>query len=475
MRNHPILISCVAIAGVIAACSSSKSDSNGAAGAAGSGTAGSATNSGGTAGSATNSGGSAGTSTGSGGEAGDVGSGGTSGSGTAGSSGTGGAVQPGAPGWTAVALLDDMTDPQNTIVRSGNDLVSGIYFASLDDGWVTTRGSQGSFGNGGAVYKAKSTSLTSILFSANQTVPCLGGNMDFMGIDKSPDGYNILGIACNIVASHDAGKTFAVVANDAASFGIEQTLAMRSFSGGTMMFADTGYVATSTDAPGPTSTWTTIWAPEASPSVPMPVPTDECQTIQKNAQPAERTVAYVSPDAKLVAYVTATGAQEPIVCVSKDSGKSFFPRSLPNFPTDATDFAPSGVVFASSAVGITWWADNIYPAGSYIYRTTDSGDTWTSVALPTAVAGKAIELTSGFFAPDGTNGWLVGYDYDASSALILRTVDAGVTWTKSGGDLATKVDGAGGGKLYTGFALDAYHIWVGGDYGVLMANADGGD
>jgi hypothetical protein len=35
------------------------------------------------------------------------------------------------------------------------------------------------------------------------------------------------------------------------------------------------------------------------------------------------------------------------------------------------------------------------------------------------------------------------------------------------------VSGAGGGKLWTGFALDEDHIWVGGEYGILLASDSG--
>ena len=45
--------------------------------------------------------------------------------------------------------------------------------------------------------------------------------------------------------------------------------------------------------------------------------------------------------------------------------------------------------------------------------------------------------------------------------------------TASGGQL-TIMD-AGGGKLWTGFALDEDHLWVGGEYGLLMASSTGGE
>src|SRR5262249_9665496 len=124
------------------------------AGTAGAGTAGAGTAGAGTAGAGTAGAGTAGAGTA---RAGTAGAGaaragaGTAGAGTAGA-GTAGSG-PGTPGWTVVPLIDDTLDPANTIQRTGDDFVSGIYFASLDDGWVVTReGRQGS--DGGAVFKA---------------------------------------------------------------------------------------------------------------------------------------------------------------------------------------------------------------------------------------------------------------------------------------------------------------------------------
>lgn len=388
------------------------------------------------------------------------------------SSSTGG----GAKGWTLVPLLDDTSDPANKVFRSDNDLVTGIYFSSIDDGWVTTKGSQGSFGDGGAIYKAKQKQLTSLLFSGNRNGLCLVGSIDFGGIDKSPDGFVALGYACDVIASHDGGKTFGIEpALAGQEFGIERVLAMRSRASDTLMVADTGYLAaTAQGAPGPKATWTTLWAPEANPPTPNPVPANECQAGPRGGTPTQRGKVFVSGDGKLIAYVTSPNF-DPQVCLSTDGGKTFLPKVLPGVPSDAQDFSPNGVTFANATTGIAFWANNIYPGISYVYRTTDAGQTWASVALPSDVTSKAVEFASAFFAPDGNHGWIVGYDYDASAPLLLRTDDGGATWKRSGGDLASKLAKGNGGKLFTGFALDADHIWVGGDWGVLAANDSGGE
>ena len=43
------------------------------------------------------------------------------------------------------------------------------------------------------------------------------------------------------------------------------------------------------------------------------------------------------------------------------------------------------------------------------------------------------------------------------------------TWTTVAG-VGAAVDKAGSLKLYSGFALDATHVWLGGDAGLLMHN-----
>ena len=396
------------------------------------------------------------------------------GSGNAGGSGaTGGG--PGAPGWTAVPLLDDMTDPDSTAYRAGNDLVTGIFFKSADDGWVTTTGDEQTFGKGGAVFKAKQKEISSILFSGNRDGLCLLGSIDFTGIEPSPDGFIATAYACDVIASHDGGGSFDISRSVAGEmFGIERVLGMRQHAGGTLGVYDTGYLASTPGAPGPNAIWSTVYAPTAVPTVPDPVPADQCQVGPSSPPPEVKSPVFVSADAKLVAYV-ANADNGPEICVSTDGGKSFFPHLLPGVGEGAMGLVPNGVTFINGTTGIAYWANYIYPGESYIYRTTDTGKTWTKVEVPSDIAGKGIEFRSAFFAPDAVHGWIVGYDYDAGVALLLKTDDAGATWKHSSGDLAAKVSEAGGGKLYSGFALDEHHIWVGGEYGILMANEAGGE
>jgi hypothetical protein len=412
---------------------------------------------------------------GSGSTQGTGGSGASGGTGAGASGGTGSGGAPGEPGWTAVPLIDDLTDPDNPVFRTGEDLVTGIYFASIDDGWITTTGSDGTFGDGGAVFKAKQKEVSEVLFGGDRDGLCLLGSIDFTGLEKSPDGLIATAYACDVIASHDGGKTFGIEpALAGQDMGIEPVLAMRVRASDTVMVADSGYIAVTSGVPGPNAVWTDIWAPDAVPTTPDPVPADQCQGAPSSFTPTQHTSVYVSPGGDFIAYV-ATPNFDPQVCISTDGGKSFFPKVLSGIPEEAENFIPTGVVFGGANNGIAYWASSIYPGKGYVYHTNDAGKTWAPASLPAEVVSKSIELASAFFAPGGMRGWIVGFDYDASLALIMRTDDGGATWKASGGDLAAKVSAAGGGKLFTGFALDDNRIWIGGKKGILMANEAGGE
>jgi photosystem II stability/assembly factor-like uncharacterized protein len=118
------------------------------------------------------------------------------------------------------------------------------------------------------------------------------------------------------------------------------------------------------------------------------------------------------------------------------------------------------VLFTSPTTGLTWWGSST--AKPYIQRTIDAGKTWTNVALPAAVASHGLALNAAFFAPDGQHGWIVGFDHDTNHALALASTDGGATWSA--------LTGLGDAQLYSGFALDATHVWIGGTDGVLLVH-----
>lgn len=414
-----------------------------------------------------------GSSSGAAGGAGDggAGSGGDSAQNSGSSSGSGGA---GDPGWTIVPLVDDESDPDVPIWHAGNSLVTGIHFSSIDEGLITLSGDEQTSLYGGAVYRATQNAVTDLLVRGEDGGGCISGSVNFGGIEETTDGFVAVAHACDLFESKDGGASFENVAVGVGDpFGIERVLVYRQSEGKHTILRDTGVVSVTDDTPGPNAIWDDIWAPAAIPTIPNPVPQDQCHTgpISNNV-PQRLQVAYASPDASLIAYASMEGDEgDPAVCISRDGGESFFPKML---PVTSLGYAASGVTFTSATDGIAWWASRLSPDETYIVRTTDAGETWTAATLPESLDDLGIELNGAFFAPDGEHGWIVGFDYDHSIALMLRTTDGGATWDDASGDLAAKVGEAGGSKLFTGFALDADHVWVGGEYGVFLSNSAGG-
>lgn len=374
---------------------------------------------------------------------------------TGGGSPDGGGPGGGAGSWKAIALLDD-----GSVQRSDNDLVTGIYFASADDGYVVTTGAMSSFGDGGAVYKATSSGLTKLAFSGHQDAPSEAGGIDFVGIDPSPSGVIAFAYSADIVESTDHGATF-TDQKDGNLAGIEPVLALRQSSSGTTIVRETGVVSTSTSAPGPNASFTDVWAPEGVPPTPDPVPADQCQEGPRSAGvPTTRSSAYVSADRQFIAY-TSSPDHDPQICISKDGGTSFKPVLLTGLPAD-DDGMPAGIAFASATTAITFGGTTNVDGEAFIQRSTDSGATWATVAIPADVASHGLDLKYAFFAPDGQHGWIVGYDGTSSKSLVLSTTDGGATWAAE--QLSQEV------KLYSGFALDASHVWIGGEAGTLLVH-----
>ena len=347
--------------------------------------------------------------------------------------------------------------------------MSGIHYESPTKGFIVTQGAGETFSKGGAVFQATGEAVTNVAFSGNETGIRLLGTINWIGLEPSPSGYVAMAYAADVIQSKDGGASFQIEGNSTSDrFGIEHVLAYRVSPTGTTMVRKTGVVTVSTGAPGPGASYEDVWAPNASSPTPNPVPDDMCQGGPLGTgAPTTRYSVHVSPDRNFLAY-TSNPDHQPEICISTDGGRSFYPRSL-DVPESAIDFPATGVVFTSATTGITWFAQPTADGGNYIKRTTDGGATWSAIALPAEVANKSIDLPAGFFAPDGQHGWLAGFDYDDTAALLLATSDGGVTW-RVVPEVASAVEAAGGDKLFTGFALDADHVWIGGARGLLMHN-----
>lgn len=338
------------------------------------------------------------------------------------------------PVWTNIPLVND-----GAVTRFANDLVTDIYFSSPDHGYVATRGSNNTFSLGGAVF-AISGSHVSIAFSGKND------KINFTGLYPTPTGVAATSYAADLIVGDSTGHFTTIMNGNLA--GGEPVLAFNQTASGTTLITKNGIVHTSPQPPGPQAQYVDVWAPEVTENLPP----DQCHEGPRGAGiPITRYSTYIGNG--LIAY-TAGPDSEPQICISTDGGKSFYPHNL-NGQNDAT---PTGVVFTSAQNGITWSSDPVLR--SYIQRTTDGGKTWHSVDLPETLANHRLRLNAGFFAPDGQHGWIVGYDLNKTHALGIATTDGGETWSV--------VNGLGKNELYSGFALDATHVWFGGDWGTLL-------
>ena len=159
------------------------------------------------------------------------------------------------------------------------------------------------------------------------------------------------------------------------------------------------------------------------------------------------------------------------MCISTDKGVTFYSVPLPGLPSP-NDVSAPGPIAVSCLDSDRCFAFNGVDSEAntfYVYYTTNASmakaSTWTRATVPAALAGSdEVDPHQMFFAPDGVHGWLVGTA--SSVAMVLRTTDSGHTWT----DVSGPVRAVTTFKLAGGFALDADHVWVGGEHKTLIYN-----
>ena len=252
----------------------------------------------------------------------------------------------------------------------------------------------------------------------------------------------------------------------------------------------TGSVYTSTAAPSASTGWTEVWDPLSSPSVPADFDTQYandptlCNTqVTAGGVPSVNHAVAIATDLSVIVAPSGglnqsytdmqSAAPRPGVCISTDQGQHFYYAAFNNLPgsvaTDAASPGPLGVNCVNKDTCYAFSGESNQAGTGYIYYSTNASQgvnsTWTLATMPSGFAtSDTIDLYDLFFAPGGTHGWAVGDNSHAP--LLLRTTDSGHTWT----DVSTSVAGLTGvADLYTGFALDADHIWVGGRYGFIAA------
>jgi hypothetical protein len=381
--------------------------------------------------------------------------------------------------WTVVDLVDE-TLPDTTVIHyKDTAVVSGIWFKDTSHGVVSVYGgNKDGFTAGGAIeHLASATKVDKIALSGNAAFG--GQDGDFFTFFSTPLGLIAASnFGDSIVVSNDDGATFKIgPASTSGTPNAQQVWLSKDSKGAWHELDDIGNVWLSSSDPGPSSTWTRTWNPEAVPPDPNPVPAEDCQQTFFSGYFAKdpQRVFWASSDGQTMVYPRGYGDNPAGVCRSTDGGHNFLPVDLPNPPADSALSAPYVILFTSDTHGIAARSNDLDSLGAYIYTTDDGGATWTAATLPSILttADQNVAITSGFAAPDGQHVWLVGFQGSNTKALLLKSSDGGKTWKDLSAKLGMMSDTYQ--KLHTGFALDANNIWVGGDLGQLYYSPTGGE
>lgn len=138
----------------------------------------------------------------------------------------------------------------------------------------------------------------------------------------------------------------------------------------------------------------------------------------------------------------AAGADSSTIATSSDEGKSWTAHTV-----------GFGSYYGIEVLGST----SVLAVGTSgdIYKSTDSGATWTEMTSGTSSTLRAIDMIS------TTTGWVVG-----DGGKILKTTDGGVTWT-------TQTSGTTS-SLWSVSAASSSVAWASGNSGTILKTTDGG-
>ncbi|MBS2032402.1 MAG: hypothetical protein JST54_31190 [Deltaproteobacteria bacterium] len=381
--------------------------------------------------------------------------------------------------------------------------IRGVYCSAADKCVIATVPGVSS-DPGGRVFALSPSGIGATLLdgtyhSAGGDLPALAyqlGDIAFIGFESTHAGLIVHADNDNLylVNSGDITSEAAWQSSSAAPNGTLDNTQLAAEEGDAnnhfLMGGNFGYLFSSTQAPSASTSWTKVWAPNAVPPVPADFDTQYasdptlCNSdLTAGGIPEPGHMLYIAGDLSVVVGPSGglnqnytdmqSAAPRPGVCISTDQGQHFYYSAFTNLPFDPSGSSspgPSGITctdkdhcyaFSGSQGGMN--------GSAYIYSSSNASanktSTWTGATLPASLtATDSADIHDVFFAPDGTHGWAVGNINHA--ALLLRTTDSGHTWT----DVSSSVVGLNGSAdLYSGFALDADHIWVGGRYGFLAA------
>jgi hypothetical protein len=368
--------------------------------------------------------------------------------------------------WAQVVPMDGASSQATT--------VTGFWFSSSSNGVV-------SFAEGLVEHFSAPTTIDAIALDGSGKLPGPADDSYYGFVPGTSLGLVVRNSSAkSLVTSSNMGTSFTYAASYGTLSGAPPTITLdfpllwlgedASNKWHVAVGAGGGDVYSSPTAPGPSAALTDTWHPEGVVTVPATLPTADCAAFVTNGyystQPGQ--VFAATTDASSILYSSGSS-----ICRSSDGGKNFVDVSTHITPStfNATS-TPWTYTFTSPTVGIgVYGSEADAPGTAYVLYTTDGGDNWTVGTLP-ASAANMVSLIGTFAAPNGTL-FIVG---GGPSLVLYDSADGGKTWT----DLSTKLNTWASTldnpplRLETGFALDAQHIWVGGDSGFIAYTATGG-
>ena len=389
-------------------------------------------------------------------------------------------------GFLSFALVHSQSSPAFRVVKlpTSNDRVTGAYCASSKACVISTN----VFGGVGSLYATDGQKIMGTLLTGeSRLAESLGtlGTIGFNGLTK---------VGNRLIAQIDgAGASFVSATGDitqAASwsavkvgtvsgggtFGLNQQMGIGAKDDHWVQFNFRQIYETS-DAPGPGALWTPLWSP-VSPSIPSnfealkradPKLCDSDPGV--SISPHLTQPAYVAPDLSVMLYPSGArnqrGTDAPGVCISTDGGKRFHQVTFKGLNDGE---GPLGVTCHTANKCLAYGGLDSAPNSTFVYITADAqkgvNSSWAKAKLPTLREDSKFRNLA--FAPDGLNGWLVGWS-GSNDTLLFQSTDGGMNWkdaTSSIRALAPNV------RLHAVYALDATHVWIGGEGGVLLTTGN---
>lgn len=361
-----------------------------------------------------------------------------------------------------------------------NERVTATYCTSAKTCVIATN----IFGGAGHIYATDGQKITgTILTGDSKLAQSLGtlGEINFDGFSKVGDRLiaNVEGAGASFVsATGDITKAaswsavkIGTVSGDG-TFGLNQQMGVGAKDDRWVHFTNRMIYDTA-DAPGPGALWTRLWSPV---SPPVPSNFEDLHRADKtlcgsdpgvSITPRLTQPAYVAPDLSVILYPSGArnqrGDDTPGVCISTDGGKRFYHVE---FKGIGEDYGPLGVTCLNANKCWAYGGLDNAPESAFIYATNDAqkgaNSSWTKSKLPSLR--EDTKFRSIGFAPDGVNGWAVGWS-GSSDTLLFASTDGGMTWKDATSNIRALAPNA---RLHSVYAFDATHVWIGGEKNTLL-------